>query len=576
MNFDLIVILIFLTVFITGYIRGAGIELLRVLKVIIPFLILYYFGDFIITRILSADKISRFVYRLLRHMHFKNTIAALSTQILLYILVYTFLALFLWRLGKYVLDERIEYFFGKTNAIMGGVFAIIRMYIIMSFILIPFYVLNFTNHNDFTTRFILNHPPKFSKIGHVLADSKPTLDKINELTASFKVMDLDSLKKYTALLTEIDEFLSDKEEKATRIYAYLWDEGYFEQAHSKEEFLFLYVNDFATYRKLKISDREIDRLNQNLLDEIEPYQQVILWAYQEDVRNKQTFREVVDSFIIHYPQIAAKTNDHLTIELLTKTKSYTQIYLTLMEFLTNDLGLHIQSNRDLLKDENLYRLLESYGDYHVALVARVTNLDQLDRNEKALFISQLNRFYAFQQKYISNYKGHIELYDVLLQDVSFKYKLGFAILKENKFEQVVYQNLRENPTLFLFIVDSIDFLSRFDDVYMDIAQVYTALFLLKKENNHQSIDMQILLAQLEAINDFELENYELKQTINKIFHAFVVRHQGESYLDYLINQELLQVNDLETLYQSPTLKSLLTVKNYDLLQVIYFDYRGDL
>ena len=37
-DFDLILLAIFITIFITGYIRGAGIELLRVLKVIILFL----------------------------------------------------------------------------------------------------------------------------------------------------------------------------------------------------------------------------------------------------------------------------------------------------------------------------------------------------------------------------------------------------------------------------------------------------------------------------------------------------------------------------------------------------------
>src|SRR5690606_38281665 len=95
--FDIIILTIFIIVFITGYIRGAGIELLIVLKVIILFIVLYYFGDFIVEKFFSSNKINTFVFNILPNIPYRNTLSALSTHILLYIVVYIFLAIFLWR-----------------------------------------------------------------------------------------------------------------------------------------------------------------------------------------------------------------------------------------------------------------------------------------------------------------------------------------------------------------------------------------------------------------------------------------------------------------------------------------------
>ena len=87
-NFDIILSAIFLTIFITGYIRGGGIELLRVLKVIIPFFVLYFYGDKINKLLFSSPKIIAFVYKILPKILYRNTIAAFSSQIIVYITVY--------------------------------------------------------------------------------------------------------------------------------------------------------------------------------------------------------------------------------------------------------------------------------------------------------------------------------------------------------------------------------------------------------------------------------------------------------------------------------------------------------
>ncbi len=570
-DFDIIIITIFVTIFTTGYIRGGGIELLRVLKVVIPFFVLYFYGDEITHLLFSNQKIVDFVYTVLPDIPYKNTIAALSSQIVLYIFVYLFLAIFLWRLGKYVLDERIEYIFGRYNSILGGIFSVIRMYIIVSIIIIPFYALNFTNYSDPLTSFVLKHPPNFSRLGLLIEKTKPTIDKFNEVSRSLKIMDIASLEKYTTLLIDVQDFVQTNEDDAYQVYEYLYEEGFIEESYNKSEFLYYYVQHVDEIRHFNINDEMINELNEKVMDSIKNYQQVFIWAYENNVLEMTSNDEIIASFIDNYPNIVADTDEELSLEILSKMKLNTQLYLVMKNWLMESYQIDVKYDFDLLEDENLSLVLDDFHLHKDKLQTAIYEMDAKD-HEKEEIIKQINRFSEFQQEYITTYKPKMDLYDHLFDDVSFKYKLGFAIMKEKKFNQVVDSQMEDDSLMYLFVLDSLSFLDYFSEsdnqIYYEAGQVYVALFFVDIDKN-QHIDVMTYEELKNNLYRYTLNKdlfQKTKSDMNEIIKALIIERSGEAYLEYLIKNQLCEDDIVYKLLQSSEMNEILTNENTILLE----------
>ncbi|QVK16824.1 CvpA family protein [Mycoplasmatota bacterium] len=572
-DFDLILIAIFITIFITGYIRGGGIELLRVLKVVIPFFVLYFYGDAITNLLFSNQKTIQFVYAILPDIAYRNTIAALSSQIGVYIIVYTFLAIFLWRLGKFVLDERIEYIFGRFNSILGGIFSVIRMYIIISVFIIPFYALNFTNYSDPLTSFVLDHPPNFSRLGLLIDKSKPTVDKFNEVSAALKIMDVKSLEKYTLLVNDVEDFVVTNEHDAYSIYEHLKNNDLIEGEYTQSEFLYYYVNHRVEFRKMNFSNQKLNEVNRKLNHTVEDYEQVFIWVYEKNILDMTSNDQIISSFIENYPQIAADTHDQLTVEILSKMKLKTQLYLILKNWFMESYQIEIQSDFDLLNDQNLALILDDFSLHKDQLTKSINQMDAKDF-EKEDIIKQIERFSDFQQEYIKTYKPKINLYDQILDDVSFKYKLAFAIMKEKKFNQVVDSEMEEDSLMYLFSLDSLDFINYFshedDQIYYEAGQVYVALFLIdiKPDQQIEKITYDKMIKSLEkfTVNDDLFKR--TKPEINEIIKALLINHNDQSYIEFLIESDLCEEDLINQMVESKEMKSILTGENYILLKNI--------
>lgn len=565
MIFDIIVIVIFITVFITGFIRGAGIELLRFLKLVIPFIVLYYFGDLIIHELFKTDAINYFVYTVLPDIPFKSTISSLSTQIMLYLFVYLIMSLILWRLGSLVLDERIEYFFGRTNAIMGGIFSVLWMYIIISYLIIPLYVLNLTSKQDFTTNFILNNPPPFSRVGQFINRSKPTLDQMNEMTNAFQVMDLDGFKNYSTFLTDVKSFVIALEKKSTQVYDALINEGQAIDV-TKEEFLYKASRELEWFKELRVQDDVVNEVKKELEKEIETYRPVIEWAYEEDIFTLNSWDDMVYSFIENYDDIAFNTKDSLTIERFAETMTMSQIYLTMRDFLYETMGIEVETTKDLLEDKNLYILLEHYHQHEDQLLKRIDELQKFSPAHKKWFKSQVKRFGDFQEKYQDTYKYYIDRYENLLPDVSLRYKLVFAIMKAGGFDKTFYEHIERNPTLYPFVLDTIPFLNEREkeiDLYYQIGQVYVALFLIEMDENGMKggIDPNRIFDQLKYHQYLLNEYSDLNKTINAILHALLKERDGTSYIEFLIDEEYMTIETLQSINNYDDVQKLLNRQN---------------
>lgn len=566
MVFDVLICVLFVTVFITGLIRGAGIELLRFLKLIIPFIILYYFGDLMINLLFKTNAINYFVYTVLPDIPFKSTISSLSTQALLYLIVYLLLSLILWRLGSLVLDERIEYFFGKANAIVGGIFSVLWMYVIISYVIIPLYVVNLTNEKSFMTNFILNHPFPFSRAGKFIERSKPTLDRMNEMTNAFQVMDLDGFKNYTHFLNDVEAYVIDLEAKANQLYDTLLAEGV-ELKVSREDFLYQAAKNFSWFQSLSVKDQKARGIKDALVKELEIYSPVIQWAYEEKILALETWEDIVDSFIENYDDIAFNTKDPLTLELFAETMTMSQVYRTITNFLYDTMGIEVRTTKDLLKDENLMILLEQYDQHEEELIERIEQLPKFSDAHRAWFKTLVKRFGRFQAKYQTIYKDYIEHYEHLMPDVSLRYKLIFAMMKAERFHRDFFKQLERNPTLYLFILDSISFLDSVEkketDLYYQVGQVYVALFLINGEDheNPQTIMPDQIFEHLRKHRYLLNEYSDLNKTINKIIHALLIERENGSYVEFLIDNGYLTKEDLKTISEHKDVRLLLNRQN---------------
>ncbi len=571
-NFDLILVAIFTTIFITGYIRGGGIELLRVLKVVIPFFVLYFYGDNITNLLFSSNTIVNFVYTILPNIPYRNSIASLSTSIGVYIVVYFFLAIFLWRLGKYVLDERIEYMFGRFNSIFGGVFSVIRMYIIISVFIIPFYALNFTNNNDILTSFILNHPPKFSRFGILLEETKPTIDKFNEVSRSLKIMDIKSLEKYTDLLSDVDVFMEENENESYEIYLYLQQKDKISGNYEKDEFLYYYVKHLKYFEEMDFEDLEIKKINEDLLKTASEYEQIFIWAYENKIKDMDSIDQVINSFIENYPKIAANTDDQLTLEVLKKMQLNTQVYLVMKNWLMDSYQIELKSNFDLLNDDNLELILNDFSSHKENLINEIKKIDAKE-SEKALIIKQVERFSHFQEDYLLNLKPQIELYEPLLDRVSFKYKLVFSIMKEEGLNKVVDENVNNDPIMYLLFLDSLSFIDYFNDddvdIYYQVGQIYFALFMLDINTFDKIITYDEIITH---INRFTYNEELYKRTsndINKVLKALLIeRNDEKSYLEYIVESNYAEGDLIEKLTNSKDIQEALNYENTLLLKSI--------
>ncbi|NLC95206.1 MAG: hypothetical protein GX676_05915, partial [Bacilli bacterium] len=173
--------------------------------------------------------------------------------------------------------------------------------------------------------------------------------------------------------------------------------------------------------------------------------------------------------------------------------------------------------------------------------------------------------------YLNKYKPQIMIYEKLMNDVSFKYKLTFAILKDTKFNQLVDKEMPKESIIYLFVLDSLDFFNRLtsdNQIYYETAQIYVALFLIDIDQDLQVDPMtsEKVIQQLKYFSQNEDLYNRTKKSINEIIRTLLIEREGHTYLDYLIEQEFCEPNIIDELLASEIVKVTLSYENYKLLE----------
>ena len=285
--------------------------------------------------------------------------------------------------------------------------------------------------------------------------------------------------------------------------------------------------------------------------------------------------EIIKSFIEHYPTLVADMDDDLTLEIFEKLRLNTLIYLTVKDWLYHSYQIELSDGLDILNDEYLEIVLEDFSLHKDALIlafkACKENKDIKD-NEYEVIIKQIDNFASFHHEYITKYKPQIKLYDQIFDDVSFKYKLIFAIMKDKKFSHFVDYEIENNSLSYYFLLDSLDFINRFNKgnnkIYYEALQIYLGLFLIDIDENNQIsiLTYDNFVSHLKRFS----ENKELfkrtKTDLNKIINALLVERENGSYLEYLIENGLCEADIIDKLIASDDVKKIFSQENYLLLK----------
>jgi len=196
-QFDVLLILIFLSYVIYGYFSGGHKQIRLSINLILPFVIIYYMGRYITGYLyipLSGTFVFEFIDKYLGIM--KNTIGMMLAYIFTYVLIFVGIFVISIFARKYVLNENMRAKLGKKNNYLGAVFALINGYVLIYFIILPVFSLNLVGVNAHVTNFVLEHPPPFSRIARTAEKAVPMKDLADKAQKFQDLMSVEGLEEY--------------------------------------------------------------------------------------------------------------------------------------------------------------------------------------------------------------------------------------------------------------------------------------------------------------------------------------------------------------------------------------------
>lgn len=173
-NFDYVMILIFGSYILYGYISGGHKQIRLSINLILPFLILYYLGKYI-TAYLYVPLSDSFVYQIINEFLpiAKYTLGMIIAYLITYFVLFFGVFILSIYARRYVLNENMRAKLGKYNNYLGALFALINGYVLVYFIILPVFSLNVIGEEAVLTNFILENPPPFSRIARTAEKAVP-------------------------------------------------------------------------------------------------------------------------------------------------------------------------------------------------------------------------------------------------------------------------------------------------------------------------------------------------------------------------------------------------------------------
>jgi len=196
-NFDYILVLIFASYILYGYISGGHKQIRLSINLILPFIIIYYLGKYI-TAYMYVPLSESFIFSLINDLFggFKYTIGMMLVYIITYFLLFTLIFIFSRYAKRYLLNENMRAKLGKKNNYIGAVFAFINGYVLIYFIILPVFALNIVGSEATLTNFVLKNPPPFSRIARTAEKAVPVKSIADKATAFQELLGTDGIEGY--------------------------------------------------------------------------------------------------------------------------------------------------------------------------------------------------------------------------------------------------------------------------------------------------------------------------------------------------------------------------------------------
>ncbi|AIO18339.1 Colicin V production protein [Candidatus Izimaplasma bacterium HR1] len=196
-NFDLILIMIYLSYLIYGYFSGGHKQIRISINLILPFVIIYYMGS-AITTYLYAPLSETFFFELINEYLgiFKNTVGMIFAYVFTYVLLFTGVFVLSIFARRYVLNENMRAKLGVKNKYIGALFGFINGYVLVYFIILPAFSLNLVDTNAYLTNFVLENPPPFSRIARTAEKAVPIKGLADKASNFEELLSVDGIEGY--------------------------------------------------------------------------------------------------------------------------------------------------------------------------------------------------------------------------------------------------------------------------------------------------------------------------------------------------------------------------------------------
>jgi len=536
LDFDVIFIMILVAMMIMGYITGATVEIIKLIRIYIPFIVVYYLGG----------PLSRWVYKLpfihnsikklsfLQNIPYLNTFIMMFCTIVAFVGAYFILGIIIKFIQKKLLQEKVNYKLGKFNHFLGAIIATIRFYVIISLLFLPFYLLDFATKDDISTNLILKYPPPFTQIGNIVNSAEPVVSATTSVSTFMEVVDINQIKDYYDIVTDLPQTLSNYEQKAET-------ECTLTPGSGRYPYLTSYLSNPSSCENEE-------------LQEIIPYRGIIFWINNNDIDiTSMSADELIEQFNEDFDEIISETTDeNFKIKLISANENI-KIYLVVNNWLKL-----VLSGDNILSDENIESIiLQLKQDFDTKDTAGLFyELYQLN-NES------LNNKLEVVAKFVIKYQ---ELYGPLMEklsvDLPFKYKLIAATLKDVNF----LPTLERNPYVAMYIIDTFDFLSvqniqllDNESVYETFLRIMLPVYFLTDENGNDKVlttqEFQDLLektcaGKICSLNQALNNVIVTEDFIIELIYSFVVNDYGrESYLSELVSVGKLEAGCVDVLLE---------------------------
>lgn len=382
-SFNIFVFFIFIGIMIIGYTTGFVKEIKKILHLSIPLIIFYFWGRKITTSIYLSKQFQYIIKKLsfIKISYFDTFL------ILIIVLIIIYFSYLLTKTIVRMIDKRfhleiIKYKLGKYNNYLGILFSLFRFYIILSILVIPFFIFNFTSSYDFTTDLTTNNALPFSELAYALAEIEEVKEITNSLITLKEVIDVDYLRSQNKLLNNLQ--LDDEKYRGIKIW--LDDENIKLETIEYEELLISFINN---YEKIinNTDDKKVKTVVNNSYDISRIYLVVNNWLKNAELSyNDDNFEAVLKQLVIdrtlinkgiyyELSQLKIKDFDKKITLIKSFSKKYIEVYKPKMDKLPITMPFKYKLIATILNDSDFipafknnplfsFYLIDSLKHYH--------------------------------------------------------------------------------------------------------------------------------------------------------------------------------------------------------------------